>query len=432
MIIKNIVANRKRNLWLLLEMVIITIVTWIIIDPVVVLLTIEGMSQGYEKERLVNITVSGINESSPKYSTESSDSSGMAKAFDVLINRILNTEGVESATPSGMSLDGGSSSLYGILIEESGDTTLLFYNVMMMPIKRDYFTTHGIQSAGDSPSVEYLSNLEMGEKDVIITEDLALKLFGNSGKYIGKEMKSVGSTHEGNHVVGVVKTVRPWQSKANSYVAWHCIKYDATRIAKYHDEIIVRLKEGYSPSQWVRAHKEEMLREYKAGNIYISRVITYTQKSAGSPHAIKSDSEKRLKYALLVFFLLNLGLGVAGLYYFQTRRRSHDAGLMKSYGATKGTIFGMLVGEALTITFTGWIAGCLIYLHFALEKGLSAGLESSISDFPSYCWVSNFWSHYAIVSAVVLAVLSIIVFIGVCLPAYRIAQINPVDALRQE
>ncbi|MBD5198524.1 MAG: FtsX-like permease family protein, partial [Bacteroidales bacterium] len=245
------------------------------------------------------------------------------------------------------------------------------------------------------------------------------------------EVNSVGSTYPGYPVVGVVKDVRPWAYNADCNTAWIG---SLSEIGRYSSggTLSVRLKPSYAPEQWVKDNKEEMLRSFKFGNFYVKSVSTYNQMGDRTWISIKADSEKHIKYALLLFFLVNLALGVAGTYYLQTRSRSHDAGLMKAYGSTGRRVFGMLVGEAMIVTVLGWIIGCFAYLHYALKEGVSSGLETGIDVFPTDCWVSDFSTHFIVVSLAVLVVLAVIVLIGVSFPARRIARVNPVDALRDE
>lgn len=435
MIFKDILAQRRRNLWLLIEMVIITVITWIVLDPVMALLTVEHMPQGYEPDRLVYMEIARLKETSPRYSEAYADSAGLADAYEVMTDHIKNLDGVEMLTRS--VLGGNSYASTGIQhVNEAGDTVMLMYGFNRVITDDNYFETFGIETVGNSPSAEELSRHVMQSNETVITEDLAVKLFGKAdGNYAGKRIKAAGHEEdEGTLVVGVVKTVRPWKYKASGDESWAWGRTSfADQIKSWPKcELTVRLKEGYSPARWVRDNRDEMLRSFKFGNLYVRTVTTYAQMNARERTAIKADSEKRMKYALLAFFLINLALGVAGTYYLQTRSRSHDAGLMKAYGATRRKVFGMLVGEAMTVTVAGWIVGSLAYLHYALKEGLSGGLEESISNFPAGCWITDFWTHFGIVSAAVLAVLLVIVFIGVSMPARRIARVCPVDALRDE
>ena len=98
MIFRNILAQRRRNLWLLLEMMIVTVITWIVLDPVMALLTVENMPQGYEPDRLVYMEIARLKETSPRYSEASADSTGLADAYEVMTDHIKNLEGVEMLT----------------------------------------------------------------------------------------------------------------------------------------------------------------------------------------------------------------------------------------------------------------------------------------------------------------------------------------------
>ena len=77
MIFQNLMAQRKRNLWLLLEMTVITIITWVVLDPVMVLFTVQHMPQGYEPERMVHVEFAKPKTTSAKYSEVYADSAGI-------------------------------------------------------------------------------------------------------------------------------------------------------------------------------------------------------------------------------------------------------------------------------------------------------------------------------------------------------------------
>ena len=433
MIFQNLLAQRKRNLWLLLEMTVITIITWVVLDPVMVLLTMENMPQGYEPERMVYVAFAKLKNTSPKYSEEYADSAGVTASYNVLANHIKDIEGVESLTRA---VIGDNSTLtVGIqVVNEEGDTVPLSYSTHNIIPESDFFTTFGIEAVDGSPSATELSRRSFTGSECVITESLAKRIFGECDNYIGRSIKSAGYNGEGDIVVGIVKNVRPREYEADCNIAWTGQYMNVYDMMKYSSRgsISIRLKPGYTPEQWVKDNKEEMLSNFKFGNFYVKSVMTYSQMGSRTTTAIKADSEKHIKYALLLFFLVNLALGVAGTYYLQTRSRSHDAGLMKAYGSTGRRVFGMLVGEAMIVTVLGWIIGCFAYLHYALKEGVSSGLETGIDVFPTDCWVSDFSTHFIVVSLAVLVVLAVIVLIGVSFPARRIARVNPVDALRDE
>ena len=78
------------------------------------------------------------------------------------------------------------------------------------------------------------------------------------------------------------------------------------------------------------------------------------------------------------------------------------------------------------------VIGCIIYLQYALKEGLSVGYEGNVGIIAPESWVNNFGAHFAIISAIVYAIIIICVIIGTYFPARHVSRIEPVDALRDE
>lgn len=425
---KNMMANRRHNIWLFIELLIVTIVTWIVVDPVVMLCGIAMSQHGYDTDRLIYMELGVEKSETPADSVE------RANAFDALFTRIKSIDGVESATvvSSWMRLESGSSMPMKLnYINEAGDT--VGYDVFRYPrpMDKDYFTTYGITATKGGPSAEELSAIAMGPRDIIVNESVARKMFGDGGDYFGKETVDNGDG-KSYRIVGVVDDVRPWHWRS----LWRILWLDESHAECYPEyettAFIARLNKGINPKRWVNTHSDEIYTNFKVGDFYIRSLATHSDVSENTWQSQMARNTRQLKIALLVFFLVNLALGVTGTLYLQTRKRSHDAGIMKSFGANRTNIFNSLVGESMVITIIAWLAGCLIYLNYAYWNGLSLGIDWELDDLPFDSWISNFWQHFAVVSIVVLAIMSVIVFIGAYLPARRIAKVDPVEALRND
>ncbi len=316
-------------------------------------------------------------------------------------------------------------------VDGKGDTIWVSVPKYPRTANTGYFTTYGMKPVAGSPSAEELSEMSMGPNDIIVNESLARLMFGDCSDYLGRQTVDSG---DGNfyRIVGVVEDVRPWRSRGVWKVCWVDEAYAYTGQSYETTGIVIRLREGVSPKKWVEDHRAETYQDLHSGNLNIKYLGTYDTVASNTWIENNATNEKSMKIGLLVFFLINLTLGVAGTFYLQIRSRSHDAGIMKSFGATRSNLFNVLAVEALIITFAGWAIGCLIYLHYAMKAGLSLGIDWSLDDLPLNHWTSDFWAHFWIVSVAVLVVISAIVLIGVSFPARRIARVNPVDALRDE
>lgn len=76
------------------------------------------------------------------------------------------------------------------------------------------------------------------------------------------------------------------------------------------------------------------------------------------------------------FLLLNVGLGLFGVLWFNIRKRRAEIGLRRALGATQGSILGQFVGEAVVIAGFGALVGLFFVLQFPLLGVF--GLDSMI------------------------------------------------------
>ncbi len=97
MILKSIFGKKSRMIPLLIEIVIVTVIGWIIIEPVAVNTTIAFTPAGYDYDRLVAATISSIDPKSAKYD-KNSEEHDKEKAYIDLLRMIREREGVEKAT----------------------------------------------------------------------------------------------------------------------------------------------------------------------------------------------------------------------------------------------------------------------------------------------------------------------------------------------
>ena len=125
LIIKNLLAHRRRNIWLFVELILITVVTWIVLDPVMVMWGVSSRPHGYDLDRLVYMEIGIEGESSPKYSEEAADTASMRRSYDAILNSIKGMPDVESITPVSSWLRLESSSQFPKdmrYVDEIGDT----------------------------------------------------------------------------------------------------------------------------------------------------------------------------------------------------------------------------------------------------------------------------------------------------------------------
>ena len=176
-----------------------------------------------------------------------------------------------------------------------------------------------------------------------------------------------------------------------------------------------------------------MLKELIAGNWFAQSVNTYKDQLANYEYTNGVTNQIRLNIAYAIFFMVNLCLGIIGTFWLQTRKRIEEAGVMRSFGATKGDIVRMLLGEGVVLTIVSSFIGFFGYFQYAVSEGLyvSQWNEESLKYF-QHNWIHDFGLHFVGVAGITLLILIIVVCIGIYIPARNISLVNPVDALRDE
>jgi ABC-type antimicrobial peptide transport system permease subunit len=133
----------------------------------------------------------------------------------------------------------------------------------------------------------------------------------------------------------------------------------------------------------------------------------------------------------IALLLLNVILGTLGTFWLQIRKRTEDIGIMRSFGAKRRHIFGMLWSEAALLTFIAAVIGQVIWLQFAINVGLAHGFTISGTGHETD-WVNYFGLHYLIICVIQYLILLAIVTLGMVVPTFIAMYKRPVEALRHE
>jgi ABC-type antimicrobial peptide transport system permease subunit len=104
---------------------------------------------------------------------------------------------------------------------------------------------------------------------------------------------------------------------------------------------------------------------------------------------------------------------------------------MRSFGAKRGNIFGMVWKEVALLTLIACIIGWIIWLQFAFNIGVAKGMSEVKTGLESD-WVNTFWLHYGIICLIQYILLLTIVTIGMIIPSLIATYKKPADALHHE
>ena len=449
MILKNFWAHRRQNGFVFVEIALIAVLSFYLLDHIVVWTYGNYFCYAdgeFEKEHLLigqtarttPITAEALQTEAEAYSDTARLKPFEKEALKTMASLYAFRDEVR-ALPEVQSVclthqfvgDGQGRWNYHALAPEADTTKTCSAYTENFCLNESYFETLGITAVEGSPSVEALSR-DIPTDGVVITRSLALQLFGTAeavGRRLveiqykpGPDSKDVEFvTH--HTVFGVVEDVKPAPHERYYYVAF----FPVTAFASNTPKMLIRLKPEADAGEFIAKYKD------KANN----GTYAFAQLKTFNDYQDKNDylSDQYIIITLLstlgLLFALNVVLGTLGTFWLQIRKRTEDIGIMRSFGAKRRDIFWMIWGEGALLTLLACIVGQFIWLQFAVNIGLADGnIRATSLREPD--WVNTFWLHFLIVCAVQYLLLLAIVTLGMVMPTFRAMYKRPVEALRHE
>ena len=427
-IIKNLWQRRRQNAWLFAELIIVTVLTWIIADPTVVGLCDLKSPLGYDADRIVRVSVKTYPSIAEQYDSLVVED----EAYEALRLKAGQLPMVEAVSHLQMGIDDHSTLNYGYRTgNEAVDTAvsgLYGYNLIA---GEKFFTLYGIEPTEGSPSAEALDSGILGERDVIITESVDRAYWPDRRGLRGKRF--IYDTKDGDttwrNVIAIVKDFRYHAATRTGAVVMSLTAYGNP---KNSVDLTLRLADGVDAEDYVRDYSGVITGQLQVGNYYVSDIMTQHQQISYIETMDGATARRNLHFFVAALFLVNLIIGVVGCVWLQTGKRVQEIGVLRSYGARRRNIVRMLIGESAVLATAAFIIGDLIYLQYALKEGLSDGVENNAYYIPAETWITDFGEHFAIISAIVYTIILICAVIGTYFPARHVSRIEPVDALRDE
>lgn len=426
LILKNIWSHRGRNLLVLIELVLITFVAWVVIEPVVVYEYVQGRKPGYDIDRLVRM------ELAMKYNDENYTSDDAQNDINRILANLRSNPQVEAVTITHPQCFEAVTMNVTSFPPDIADG---FYVEIRFIPGTDFFKTFGIC---DAVTGKIFNEPPCNKDDVVVSRSVAEIMHPGEnalGHYIN-EHSTKFDWDKNKRIVGIVD-----DAIYRSYYGRTAIVYKSMSpkdVSKFFNwptnaSIVIRLKPGITPVNFIRKNGENIHTELVSGPLYAHSPVAYTE--VRDILAMPVNNENMIKTALVLFLIVNLCLGVIGTFYLQTRSRCRDAGVMKAFGATPGSICRNMIAEGWLLAIVSWIIGCGAAWYRVRNEGLTevnmfGERSQSVMDVIPL-WIDDFSTHFGVISLIVLALLLITVTIGIFVPAYRISRVNPVDALRE-
>lgn len=416
----------RPNLWLAIELLIVSIIVWYIADFLYTACATRLQTTGFNTEHVYRMEFKRTGPSSPRYiaPAEGEDENEIAATeLRRLLAAIRQRPEVVDASLS-YQAEPYSQSYYGTSIWSEYDS--LEVNVYRRAMTPNHPSVVGYESARADISIEQLQDL-LREGKLLLTEfKPGFNGYGNSHAnratigaedLVGRSFHFWGDSINSYTIGGLLKPIKRTSIESGLPISVFIPIDESTTDILEGKTISVRVRPE-ADVDFIANFKADIERLYRSGNTYISNVKSYDTVRIESDH--EGMVEIRKFIACMVFMLVSVFLGLLGTFWFRTQQRVSEIAVRKVNGASNVSVFRRLISEGLIILVAVTplaVLGDWLLTHYELN-----------ADYYGYFEIGRF---IATVAATFI-LLAIMIIGGIWFPANRAMKVDPARALADE
>ncbi|MBQ7362640.1 MAG: ABC transporter permease [Bacteroidaceae bacterium] len=431
--------ERKQNAWLFFELFIVSIFMWLAIDPLFNLVIRDNIAKGYNSDNIYSIYFSHHNKRSPKYKAEFDNATTISENYMQILNFVENMPEIENYGISKGNFPGSDFSgkwdftVSGEMRADGKEIKKeICYYINVQTTKSNYYKTFEIK---DAATGEIYKETKDNNGGCYVSKSLAKKLFDTEsaiGKRINMDKMQRSFTVSGvfEDVQSVIYSEPGELMIINQEFTTPNNNYTAT------DYVIhIKLKKGVDTHLFKKKIENEIMPQLSIGNIYCKNFISHEEMKHLYEDVYGIKNKYRQNFIISAFAILCTILGIIGTFWIRAVARRQEIGIMQSVGATRGTIVGQFVIEAVILATFAFALTMPLILHKIHTMGFAEPLTTFMEYKPigeTALWCNKPVPHFIIVSAISYVLITITCIIGAAIPVAVTIKREPVEALREE
>lgn len=412
----------RNNVWLVVELMIISVVMWFIVDLLTVMIRPMLEPDGFDIENCykISFTRSGeLKEGEPEMSE--------ADERRELIRRLRRYPGVEAVAISNAVEPYCDNFMSAYIIDLDADS--LRYGGNGPNLRYGYanadfirvFRLEGLR--GETPD-ELAEMFAKSDRQMLIAENFYLN--SDSAKRVDSSLDLLGhklclsDLDESGVVASVLKNVKREDTTPQRFYSFILFGLDDTSdegLESFSD-LSIRVRPEAAKG-FKERFREDMVKQFHIGKTYINDITGFDD--VRDARNASDDKVKVKLYIVAGFLLLNVFLGLLGTFWYRTRQRTPEIAVRMTFGATRRSVFRRLLSEGVVLL--------VIATAFALAIDcLLAYFELNIrQDEPHLTFGMMAWTV-----GVTFVISLLVVALGVYFPARSAMRIEPTVALHNE
>ena len=402
----------RSNTWLALELLVVSVVMWYIVDYIYTQAATAMEPRGFDIEHCYLINMGRLTDKSPDYIPNQS-AEEQQEDIQEMLDRLKHRPDVEAVSLSQNSYPyNGSNSTAEVQYDTLRSPNWTIRSLVTPDFVR-VFRYRGTR--GETP--EQLAVMLEKDDQFLASDNLFRKYNVPLTSLVGKRFNLFGDTTNTVKLAAAIQNVRYSDYQQARYSYRMLYKMPSTWM-DYSKEWCVRVRADQD-HDFIERLKADSERLYRVGNIFIAEVRSFTE--------IRDDFQRSWKNGLrnymtgMGFLLLNIFLGLLGTFWFRTQQRRSEIALHKAHGATDISIFKRLLCE-------GW-------LLLVLVTPLALVIDNNLASLELNSWRNGTtleWGRLLLCAVITFVLIALMITIGIGIPARKAMKVQPAEALHDE
>lgn len=404
----------RSNLWLALELLVVSVVMWYIIDLLYCQLATYLEPRGFNTEHCYLVKMGVLTDKSSDY-TPYSDTHKMSDEIRELVERLRHRPEVEAVSLSQNSYPYNGSNSGADVVYDTLHAPSWTIRRLVTPDFMRVFRYRGTR--GETPE-QLAALLEQG--DFLVSDNLYSYKNISMTSLVGKNFHLFDDT---------VKTYRLGAALQN-------VRYSDYEQARFCYSMVYNL--NLLPDEWIYANSELCIRvhadrdknfienlkadsetQFRVGNLYISEVRSFIDIRRNYQ---QSYANQLRNYIVgMGFLLLNIFLGLLGTFWFRTQQRRAEIALHKAMGATDSAVFSRLMCEGMFLLLVVTVPAVIVDIILSYNE-LNSWHNGTTLE----------WSRLLLCCVITFIFIALMICIGIGIPARRAMKVQPAEALHDE
>lgn len=400
----------RSNLWVVTELLLVSVVMWYVVDYIYVKVSIYNEPRGFDTSHCYLVSMGELTDKSPDYIP---NDTLISEEVEELVDRLARRPEVEAVSLSQNSYPYNGSNSSSPVNYDTLQTTNVVIRRLVTPDFLRVFRYQGMR--GETP--EQLAAL-MTKENFLASDNLFERKYGiHLTSLVGKSFHLFGDTTQTYRLAASLQPVRYMDyDQARSS---HSMLYRLSPGRYYTSlELCVRVKAGQDVD-FISRLKADSEKQLRVGNVFIADVRSFIDIRRNFQQLW--SNELRNYFFGMGFLLLNIFLGLLGIFWFRTQQRRSELALHKALGGTNRSVFGRLLTEGVLLLIVATVPALMVNLNLAHAE-MNSWMNGTTLEA----------GRFLITVGITFVLILLMIVVGIGIPARKAMKIQPAEALHEE